>query len=92
MGLTAASNRTGKYDGETAMETICIGVVGMRCQACVKSVSTALKNLPGVSQVEVSLEAARPESPTTRRWQASPSSPRRSMRRALQTAELLPFR
>ncbi|EXI86399.1 MAG: Copper-ion-binding protein [Candidatus Accumulibacter regalis] len=58
MGLTAASNRTGKYDGETAMETICIGVVGMRCQACVKSVSTVLKNLPGVSQVEVSLEAS----------------------------------
>ena len=39
------------------METIVIGVTGMRCQACVKSVTTVLQALPGVEQVEVSLDA-----------------------------------
>jgi copper chaperone len=39
------------------METIDIGVLGMHCQACVKSVSAVLERLPGVGQVEVSLEA-----------------------------------
>ncbi|WP_313951476.1 heavy metal-associated domain-containing protein [Accumulibacter sp.] len=39
------------------MERIVIGVTGMRCQACVKSVSAVLEALPGVEQVEVALEA-----------------------------------
>lgn len=39
------------------METIVIGVAGMRCQACVKSVSAVLEALPGVEQVEVALAA-----------------------------------
>ncbi|MEF8732917.1 MAG: heavy-metal-associated domain-containing protein [Candidatus Accumulibacter meliphilus] len=39
------------------METIDIGVVGMHCQSCVKSVSTLLESLPGVARVEVSLDA-----------------------------------
>ncbi len=40
------------------METIDIGVAGMHCQSCVKSVRTVLENLPGVAEVEVSLDAA----------------------------------
>ncbi|MBE2258695.1 MAG: heavy-metal-associated domain-containing protein [Candidatus Accumulibacter sp.] len=39
------------------METITIGVAGMRCQACVLSVSTVLLALPGVERVDVSLDA-----------------------------------
>ena len=39
------------------MERIVIGIGGMSCQGCVKSVTTALMALPGVAQVDVSLEA-----------------------------------
>jgi copper chaperone len=40
------------------MEKITIGVGGMSCQGCVKNVSGVLLALPGVSGVEVSLDAA----------------------------------
>ena len=39
------------------MEQIVIGVGGMSCQGCVKNVTGVLMALPGVEQVEVSLEA-----------------------------------
>ena len=39
------------------MENIVIGVGGMSCQGCVKNVTGVLLALPGVEQVEVSLEA-----------------------------------
>ena len=35
-----------------------IGVGGMSCQGCVKNVTGVLQALPGVEQVEVSLEQA----------------------------------
>jgi copper chaperone len=37
------------------METIVIDVAGMSCEGCVKSLGAALKALPGVEQVDVSL-------------------------------------
>jgi copper chaperone len=40
---------------EGLMERIVIGISGMSCQGCVKSVTTALMALPGVAQVDVSL-------------------------------------
>lgn len=39
------------------MEKLVIGVGGMSCQGCVKNVSGVLLALPGVSSVEVSLDA-----------------------------------
>ncbi len=39
------------------METVVIDIVGMRCQACVKTVNALLETIPGVGQVEVVLEA-----------------------------------
>ena len=39
------------------MERLVVGVGGMSCQGCVKNVTGVLKALPGVEQVEVSLEA-----------------------------------
>jgi copper chaperone len=39
---------------EVAMESI--NIKGMSCQHCVRSVEKALAALPGVSQIEVSLE------------------------------------
>jgi len=39
------------------MEQIVMGVGGMSCQGCVKNVTGVLTALPGVEQVEVSLEA-----------------------------------
>jgi copper chaperone len=39
------------------MERIVVGVGGMSCQGCVKNVTGVLLALPGVEQVEVSLEA-----------------------------------
>ena len=39
------------------MERLVMGVGGMSCQGCVKNVTGVLKALPGVEQVEVSLEA-----------------------------------
>ena len=41
------------------METIQINVGGMSCSGCVSSVTNVLKNIPGVSDVEVSLEQKR---------------------------------
>ena len=40
------------------MQEIVIGVGGMSCQGCVKNVTGVLQALPGVEQVEVSLEKA----------------------------------
>jgi copper chaperone len=40
------------------MEEIVMGVGGMSCQGCVKNISGVLQALPGVAQVDVSLEAA----------------------------------
>jgi copper chaperone len=39
------------------MENVVIGVSGMSCQGCVKNISGVLLALPGVEQVEVSLDA-----------------------------------
>jgi copper chaperone len=39
------------------MERTVVGVDGMSCQGCVKNVTGVLQALPGVEQVEVSLEA-----------------------------------
>jgi copper chaperone CopZ len=39
------------------MEQAVVGIVGMSCQNCVKSITGVLQALPGVEQVEVSLEA-----------------------------------
>lgn len=39
------------------MEDLVIKVGGMSCQGCVRSVTGALKALPGIDAVEVSLEA-----------------------------------
>lgn len=38
------------------MENVVIGIAGMSCQNCVKSLTGVLQALPGVAQVEVSLE------------------------------------
>lgn len=40
------------------METVSIAVRGMSCGGCVKSVTRVLSALPGVTEVEVSLENA----------------------------------
>jgi len=40
------------------MENTLIKIDGMSCQGCVKNITEVLKGLPGVSSVEVSLEAA----------------------------------
>jgi copper chaperone len=39
------------------MEKTVIKVAGMSCQGCVNSVGKVLRGLPGVAEVEVSLEA-----------------------------------
>ena len=39
------------------MERIIVGIGGMSCQGCVKNVTGVLQALPGVEQVNVSLEA-----------------------------------
>jgi copper chaperone len=41
------------------METVELKVQGMDCQGCVQSVTRMLNGVPGVAQVEVSLEAQR---------------------------------
>jgi len=41
------------------METVDVKVEGMDCQGCVKSVTRMLAGVPGVAQVEVSLEEGR---------------------------------
>jgi len=38
------------------METITLKVGGMTCQGCVRSVRKVLEGVPGVEQVDVSLE------------------------------------
>lgn len=38
------------------METLTLNIKGMTCGGCVKSVTTVLQQLPGVSAVNVSLE------------------------------------
>lgn len=43
------------------MEKIVIGIAGMSCQGCVKSVTAVLAALPGVEHVAVSLPAATAE-------------------------------
>jgi len=40
------------------METQVVGIGGMSCQGCVRNLTGVLQALPGVEQVEVSLEAA----------------------------------
>lgn len=41
------------------METIQLNIEGMTCNGCVNSVTNVLKNIPGVSHAEVSLEQKR---------------------------------
>jgi copper chaperone len=43
------------------MEHLVVGIDGMHCQGCVKNVTGILRALPGVSEVNVSLEAAKAE-------------------------------
>jgi copper chaperone len=43
------------------MERLVVGIAGMHCQGCVNNVTGALRALPGVSGVEVSLEKASAE-------------------------------
>jgi copper chaperone len=43
----------------TAMETLTIGIKGMTCGGCVKSVTNVLQQIKGVSSVDVSLEQNR---------------------------------
>lgn len=38
------------------MESLVVGIDGMSCQGCVKNITALLLALPGVEQVEVSLE------------------------------------
>ena len=38
------------------MEQVVVGIAGMSCQNCVKSITGVLQALPGVEQVEVLLE------------------------------------
>ncbi len=38
------------------MQTTTIKIAGMTCMGCVNSVKTVLNNLPGIAQVEVSLD------------------------------------
>jgi copper chaperone len=38
------------------METLQLNIQGMTCGGCVKNVTGVLKNVPGVADVEVSLE------------------------------------
>lgn len=40
------------------MEETTLNVAGMTCQGCVSSVSNALRRIPGVTKVRVSLEQA----------------------------------
>jgi copper chaperone len=40
------------------MEYVVVGIAGMNCQNCVKSITGVLQALQGVEQAEVSLEAA----------------------------------
>lgn len=39
------------------METISIGISGMHCDGCVKSVTESLNKLEGIQNIKVSLEA-----------------------------------
>ena len=39
------------------MERVVVGVEGMHCDGCVRNITGVLKALPGVGQVDVSLEA-----------------------------------
>lgn len=41
------------------MENLTLNIKGMTCGGCVKSVTTVLNNIAGVSSVEVSLEQNR---------------------------------
>ena len=43
------------------MKRLVVGVAGMHCEGCVKAVTGVLRALPGVSEVNVSLEDARAE-------------------------------
>ena len=55
------------------METVTISVKGMSCQGCVRSVKSVLEPIPGVAQVEVSLEKGQ----TTVRYDAGQTAPER---------------
>ncbi|MBS0423912.1 MAG: heavy-metal-associated domain-containing protein [Proteobacteria bacterium] len=40
------------------MQTAIIKIKGMTCMGCVNSIKTVLKNLPGIAQLEVTLDPA----------------------------------
>jgi copper chaperone len=40
------------------MQTATIKIKGMTCMGCVNSIKTVLKNLPGIVQLEVTLDPA----------------------------------
>ncbi|GMG52441.1 unnamed protein product [Ambrosiozyma monospora] len=43
------------YENDEVTETTCIMIGGMTCSSCSNSIETALRDVPGVAQVEVSL-------------------------------------
>ena len=53
------------------METVTLKVKGMTCMGCVRSVTNVLEPLPGVAQVEVSLEQGQ----ATVRYDAGKAAP-----------------
>lgn len=40
------------------MQTVTIKIKGMTCMGCVNSIKNVLKNLPGIAQLEVTLDPA----------------------------------
>ena len=40
------------------MQTVTIKIRGMTCMGCVNSIKNVLKNLPGIAQLEVTLDPA----------------------------------
>ena len=54
--VLAAETPAATSDNQPALKTIVIPVQGMACVVCAATVKNAVKSLPGVSRVEVSLE------------------------------------
>ena len=54
--LTACVIGCGQQDKSRAMETREFAVEGMSCEGCANTVASALKAIPGVQSVEVSLK------------------------------------
>jgi copper chaperone CopZ len=55
----AASSEVGQNQSKQASETISLSIGGMSCANCVATVERSLRNVPGVIDVNVSLETER---------------------------------